>query len=73
MQRWQLHGLGGAGRVARCLGGLSGGGLPSTLASWLALKHWLKIALIVWELLLQQGWLWPPSARGREGLVPPTS
>lgn len=66
MQRWQQHGAGGAGPAARCLGGLGGGGLlPGTLASWLVLKHWLKIALIVWELLLQQGWLWPPRGQGR--------
>lgn len=68
MQRWQQHESGGAGRAARCLGGLGGGGLlPSILASWLVLKHWLKIALIVWELLLQRSWLWPPRGQGRRG------
>lgn len=68
MQRWQQHESGGAGRGARCLGGLGGGGLlPSILASWLVLKHWLKIALIVWELLLQRSWLWPPRDQGRRG------
>lgn len=67
MQRWQQHGSGGAGQAARCLGGLGGGGLlPSTLASWLVLKQWLKIALIVWELLLQQG------SVAAKGLMPPT-
>lgn len=56
------------------LGGLGGGGLPPcTLASWLVLKHWLKITLIVWELLLQQCWLWPPRGPRQQELVPPTS
>lgn len=43
----------GAGPACH-LGRLGGGGLPPcTLASWLVLKHWLKITLIVWELLLR--------------------
>lgn len=55
------------------LGGLGGGLPPCTRASWLVLKRWLKITLIVWELLLQRGWLWPPRGPRRQELVPPTS
>lgn len=54
--QWRRRWAGPAGR----LGGLGGGLPPCTLASWLVLKCWLKITLIVWELLLQQGWLWLP-------------
>ncbi|XP_047642507.1 formin-like protein 3 isoform X3 [Phacochoerus africanus] len=64
------------GRACR-LGGLGGGGLPPcTPASWLVLKRWLKITLIVWEPLLRQGWqdwLWPPRGPRQRELVPPTS
>lgn len=53
MQRWQR---GWVGLARPLLSGRAGWRrlLPRALASWLVLKHWLKIVLIVWGLLLQQ-------------------
>lgn len=62
----------GAGPACH-LGGLGGGGLPPcALASWLVLKHWLKITHCL-GAATAEGWLWPPRGPRQQELVPPTS